>query len=237
MRKYNVKLNIEDFDIHGFKLHGYSRVLSSMAFEHLKDTEQGIGVLIKDRYAWVLISMKIKVNKRLEEQVDLQGSTWYSGQRGPYYRREFKIANDFCDMDAASYSILMDMHDRSVYRKKELPFEKLDETLTHLVDINTSFRDKVEHTELSRRKVSNSHLDVLGHCNHLRYLEFIYDAMSVEEIKNIKNYNVLELYFQKEMLLGDEFTVSRGSFEDKLVYVISNLTNKERAFTLVLSNE
>ncbi len=235
--KYNIKLNIDDFDIHGFKLHGYAKVFSNLAFEHLKDTGQGIGVLIQDRYAWVLISMKIKIIKRIEEQVDLEGATWYAGQKGPYYRREFEIKNKHCHMIASSYSVLMDMKDRSLYRSRELPFTRLNENLTHLLDLNTSFRDNVLLTEISKRKVLNSHLDVLGHSNHLKYLEFIYDAMTIDEIKEIKNYNTLELYFQKEMLLNDEFTVNKGVIDDKVVYIINNNTNHERAFTLVFRNE
>lgn len=235
--KYNIYLNINDFDKYGLKLYGYPKLFSNLAFEHLKETEQGVGVLIQDRYAWVLISMKIKIIRPLLSQEDLIGTTWYAGQRGPYYRREFEVCNEFCHLQGASYSILMDMSDRKLYRSKELPFDPLQQKLIHLLSLNTSFKEEVELIDVANRQVLNSHLDVLGHTNHLRYLEFIYDAMTQEEIDEAKNFNTLELFFQKEMLLGDEFKVSKGKLDDKLVFIITNKTNNERSFTLVLSNE
>jgi len=235
--KYNIYLNINDFDKYGLKLYGYPKLFSNLAFEHLKETEQGVGVLIHDRYAWVLISMKIKIIKSLDVNEDIFGSTWYAGQRGPYYRREFDIFNDKCHIVGASYSILMDMKDRSVYRNKELPFKRLTEKLTHLVDLNTNFRGEPQLIDVFKGKVLNSDIDVLGHANHLKYLEYIYNSLTQEEILKYKKYNTLELFFQKEMLLGHEYKVSKGKIEDKIVFIITNITTNEKAFTLVISND
>lgn len=69
--KYSIYLNINDFDKHGLKLYGYPKLYSNLAFEHLKETDQGVGVLIQDRYAWVLISMKLKINKPLLVHEDI----------------------------------------------------------------------------------------------------------------------------------------------------------------------
>lgn len=235
--KYSIYLNINDFDKHGLKLYGYPKLYSNLAFEHLKETDQGVGVLIQDRYAWVLISMKLKINKPLLVHEDIFGTTWYSGQRGPYHRREVDIFNDNAHIQGASYSILMDMKDRSVYRSKELPFNRLTEKLTHLVELNTNFKNDLEVEDIFSGKVLNSDIDILGHVNHLKYVEYIYNSITQEEIEKLKNYNTLELYFQKEMVLGDEYKVSKGYLDEKVVFIITNKTNNKRAFTLVLSNE
>lgn len=235
--KYNIYLNMNDFDIHGLKLYGYPKLYSNLAFEHLKETDQGVGVLIQDRYAWVLISMKLKINKPLLVHEDIFGTTWYSGQRGPYYRREVDIFNDNAQIQGASYSILMDMKDRSVYRSKELPFNRLTEKLTHLVELNTNFKNDLEVEDIFSGKILNSDIDILGHANHLKYVEYIYNAITQDEIEKLKNYNTLELYFQKELVLGDEYKVSKGYLDEKVVFIITNKTNNDRAFTLVLSNE
>lgn len=235
--KYHIFSNINDFDKYGLKINGYLTLLSTLGFEHLKKTDQGIGVLIKDRYAWVIISMKIKILKPILEPVEIYGSTWYSGRRGPYFRREYELANKNYHVVASSYSILLDLETRSVFRNKKLPFNELEEVSKHLVSLVANYREEVNLTKTMTRTVYNSYIDVLGHTNHLRYLEFIYDSLNEDEIKEVNNYNTLELFFQSEMLLGDEFSVNKGYHNNQLVFVLYNETKGEKAFTLVLSNE
>ena len=88
-----------------------------------------------------------------------------------------------------------------------------------------------------KRQVYNSYIDVLGHTNHLRYIEFIYDALTIEEIEEVNRYNTLELFFQHEMTLGDIFSVNKGYDNDNVVFILYNETKDNIAFTIVLSNE
>ena len=85
--------------------------------------------------------------------------------------------------------------------------------------------------------MKNSHIDNLGHTNHLRYVEFIYDALTDELINEAYTYNTMELFFQKEMLLNHKYSVNYAKKDDKLIFQIINLTTNEISFTLILSNE
>jgi hypothetical protein len=71
----------------------------------------------------------------------------------------------------------------------------------------------------------------------LKYLEYIYNSLTQDEILKYKKYTTLELFFQKEMLLGHEYKVSKGKLEGKFVFIITNITTNEKAFTLVISND
>lgn len=235
--KYKLELNVNYFDKYGYKMFAYPILLSQLGFDHLKDTDQSFGILLQDRYAWVIISMKLKFLKRIDLPTTFNGNTWYSGRRGPYFRREYEIKSSDNLIVGASYSILFDFETNSIYRKKELPFISLDVKNKHLIDLKSGIRDEFELIEIAKDKVKNSHIDNLGHTNHLRYVEFIYDALTDELINEAYTYNTMELFFQKEMLLNHKYSVNYAKKDDKLIFQIINLTTNEISFTLILSNE
>ena len=68
-------------------------------------------------------------------------------------------------------------------------------------------------------------------------MKFIYEALNDDLIKEVNTYNTLEMFFQKEMLKDDEFTVNKGYVDKNLIFQIYNNTNDSIAFTLKLSNE
>ena len=123
---YNILLNESEYDKYGLKLYNYLKIVTKLSYEHLKQTDQGIHVIIKDKYAWAVIAMKLHILKPLKQLANLTGKTWYAGKRGPFYRREYEIfLNGKQMMVGGSYSVLLNVIDRSVYRKRELPFEEL----------------------------------------------------------------------------------------------------------------
>ncbi len=235
---YNIELKESEYDKYGLKLYNYLNIVTRLSYEHLKKTEQGLNVIIQDKYAWAVIAMKLHILKPVKTLVDLTGKTWYAGKRGPFYRREYEIFLDGQQMMiGGSYSVLLNVIDRTVYRKRELPFEELTMTDRYLCNIETSFKDEFSYTFLKIGKVLDEHIDALGHTNHLNYMKFIYEALNDDLIKEVNTYNTLEMFFQKEMLKDDEFTVNKGYVDKNLIFQIYNNTNDSIAFTLKLSNE
>ena len=235
--KYKLDVNVNHFDKFGYKLFGYPALLSHLGYLHLKDSDQSFGVMLENRYAWVIISMKLHFNKRIDEPINFDGYTWYAGRKGPYFRREYEILSDTHKIIGSSYSILFDFETDSIYRKREFPFSILEEKEKFLLDLSPSFKENIDLKEIGRQIVKNSHIDGLGHTNHLKYLEFIYDALSEDQIIEVYKYNTLELFFQNEMLLGDEFSINIGHLNNKTVFQIYNITKYKISFTLVCSNE
>lgn len=237
LMRYNIYFNINDFDKYGLKLYAYPALLSQLGYEHLKNTDQGVGVLIKNKYAWVIISMKLRISQKISKPCDITGVTWYSGRKGPYFRREYEITNKNFQIIGSSYSVLIDVITRKIYRNSILPFKIIDEKDKYLLTLEANYRDEVNSEMICSRKVLNSHIDVLGHVNHLKYVEFIYDSLTEEEINEVNSYNTLELFFHNEMLLGEEFSINKGQSNNKTIFTVINQTKNSKAFTLVLSNE
>ncbi len=217
------------------KPYGYQHMFNYLANIHLKGTDQGVGVVILNQYAWVLVSFTIEIIKPITKIEEFIGRTWFSGNIGPYYRREYELKNDKDEIVAvaSSFSVLLDMESRSVYRQKELPFKKLEEIKVFLTDAKTRYRENHNFLDVDRRKVYNSHLDNLGHVNNLRYTEFVYDVFDDYDVKNLLNINKFELYFHKEMKLNHEFSIEKAEQLNKSVFNINNLSSNEKAFSLV----
>ena len=237
-KTYPIVVNKSFFNDEGLKINNYPKLLSTLGYEHLKDTDQGVNVILKDKYAWAIVVMKLHILTPIKSPLTLTGKTWYSGRRGPYYRREYELSyNGKSVLTGASYSILLNVLDRSVFRQKTLPFNPLVETNIHLTTLTTSFRDDFNYTFIKEDTVKDEHIDALGHTNHLNYVKFIYKALSKEDRLELNTYNTLELFFQKEMLKGDVFTINKGYKDDFLLFLIYNKTRAENAFILKVSKE
>lgn len=233
--EYKVLVDINEFNENNdLKLVTYPKLLSLVSYLHLRNTSQGVGEVIANKYAWVLVSMKIDIIGKLTN-LDVFGNTWYSGNRGPYYRREYQLfSGGEVFVNAASYSVLLNMDSRTVYREKELPFEKLLEVKKHLVDLKSGIKEELSFKEIYKGKVTNSMIDVFNHVNNLKYSEICYDALNSEEIKMLNSLKSVELYFHKEMTLNNEFTVYKVREDNIINLVVHNTTTNIKAFTMKL---
>lgn len=236
---YNIEPLFEHFnENHQLKPYGYQYLINSLANEHLKDTNQGVGTLLLGKYAWVLVSMSFEVLNEIKDKKKYYGKTWFSGRRGPYYRREFIFTDNNSNvyLKGASYSILMDLTDRSVYRQKQLPFKSFPEIKDYLIKFEPRLKETYDmpNNKLPR-KVLNSYLDPIGHVNNLRYTEFVYDEFSNILLKNLNNIRRYDLYFQNELKLNDEFIVSENRENNKIIYEIYNTIINKKAFSLVFT--
>lgn len=235
MKEYLLDLDSSYFNQYNSpKLSTYPLLLSLLATKHLKSTDQKVGEAIQDKYAWVLTAMKIDLKAPIDLK-ELLGVTWYGGSRGPFYRREYQLfKDDKVYLEAASYSVLLDLETRKVFRGKNLPFEELPLNETKLVALKTSFRETIPFYEVYQGKVTNSDLDLFNHVNNLKYSEICYDALTLEEVKALKRLTSIDLYFQKEMKLADLYSVNKAVKNNKIYLNIINLTTNTNSFTMVL---
>lgn len=236
-KKYFVEPLFAHFnEYYVLKPYGYHHLFNVIADQHLKETNHGVGVLLAEKYAWVLVSLTFEIIEPILNLNELTGKTWYAGRRGPFFRREYKIEDEQGKTIArgASYTILMDLSNRSIFRGKEMPFKIFKERKEYVIDAEPRFKKDYPYEEITRRKVLNSHVDPIGHVNNLKYHEYIYDVLTDEEVKKIDKIKKVELYFQKELKKDDEFSISKFVDGNISYYRINNETLNMKAFTLVL---
>lgn len=221
---------------HSMKPYAYQILFGEMAQRHLTDVGNDVDETMKHGLAWALISMSLEIERPIDSCMKLLGNTWYSQHRGPYFRRELRFENEDGQLvfQGSTFSVLLDINNRSVYRKKELPFEIHDPTEEFLVEASPYFRTSTILTPVEKRIVPHSHIDCLGHVNNTRYGEYAYDVFTPDEQKDLINLKRMDVYFHSEMRDMDEFTMEKAYQGSQILFRGYNNTKDDAAFNIVM---
>lgn len=215
----------------------YQALFAQLAEKHLAIYSSGANVTMKHGLAWALISMSIEVVHPIDNCMKLHAYTWYSQRKGPYFRRELVFCNDKGDImfQGSTFSILLDISTRGVFRKKELPFSLTIPHAEFCVDATPHFRRNYEYKPIETRKVYNSYIDSLGHVNNRHYGDFAFDALTDEEKIHMKDLKRMDYYFISEMRNNDKFTISKAAYENQIFLQGYNNTKGDISFDIVFN--
>ena len=238
-REYTYSLTAEGNDLNEFeylKPYGYQRLFGVVAEEHSKKMGFDFSRTMRYNLAWVLISLTMEIERPVRGSLQLEASTWHTGRKGPFYRREFLFKDEQGVMfKGCTYSALIDLGDRKIFCGSEVPFLKVPVIECQVVRAAPLFKPVAHFERVERRKVYNSYIDFLGHVNNLRYSEFAYDALDGEEEKGFCGPCRIELYFRSEIKPSDEFEVYKG-YSDGAV-IIKAAVGEEDSFYSVFRFE
>lgn len=243
---YRIQLNPSLLNPDGIlKTQAYPALYCELAEQHLTAHDAGSEKTMEFGVAWVLISMSVDVFKSAVAPGVLQARTWKSGRKGPYFLRDFV----FTDKDGTvcfrgtSYSVLLQLDTRRICRDKSIPFFSLTAEHEPMTLGYPTWKQAYGQGEdpiagklihRTHRNVENSFLDLLGHVNNIRYAEFVYDAMTEDEIHKLKELSRMEIYFASELRRGDAFDVAAYQDEERLFFRGSKCGSGEISFDLVL---
>ena len=219
------------------KPYAYQVLFEQMAERHLFDLNLNVDTTMEHGLAWALISMAIEVVNPIEKSMRLYGSTWFSQHKGPYFRREliFKNAEGQVMFQGSTHSVLLDIEKRSVFRKKEVPFQMHEPTEIFLLEATPGFKMTAELTTAAERAVQPSQIDCLGHVNNCRYGEFIYDVFSEDEQRKLKDLKRMDINFISELRAGDHFTMKKAATENQILFQGHNNTKDDVSFNIVMN--
>jgi len=220
-----------------FKPYAYQVLFEQMAERHLFDLNLNVDTTMKHGLAWALIFMSVEVMKPIEKSMALYGSTWYSQHKGPYFRREllFKDAVGQVMFKGSTHSVLLDIEKRSVFRKKEVPFQMHEPTPIFLLDASPSLKMDADLKPVAERIVQPSQIDCLGHVNNCRYGEFVYDVFTGEEQEKLRNLKRMDINFLSELRAVDQFTMRKACGENQIFFQGYNNTKDDVSFNIVMS--
>ncbi|MGI6733268.1 MAG: acyl-ACP thioesterase domain-containing protein [Anaerovoracaceae bacterium] len=237
---YIHQLDVEVFYLNEnriMKPSAYQALFAQLAERHLDIFHAGASETMKHGLAWALISMSIEINRPIDSCIKLFGHTWYSQRRGPYFRRELVFRNEDGDImfQGSTFSILLEVATRKVFRGKEAPFILTEPTGVFCTQADHHFRENVEFTPCSTREIYSSDIDLLGHVNNRRYGDFAYDALTEEERLRLRDMRRMELYFMSEMRREDNFTIFKRAEENRILLRGHNNTKEDTSFDIVFS--
>ena len=235
---YELDVEVSDLNEKSIlKPYAYQNLIAKVAEKHLTKHNAHVQTTMKYNMTWALVSISYNILKPITGCQKLFATTWYSKRKGPYFRREVQFRNEKGEIlfEGSTFSVILDLAKRTVYRKTEVPFLHFEPTETFTIDAKPTFKSKLNYQKIEQRKVQNSHMDLLGHVNNSRYGEFAYDGFTEEEREALLDYNRMEYYFQSELRRGETFSIHKGKAEDRLVIRGYNETRGCVSFEIVFN--
>lgn len=234
---YEVKPDVSEINENNcLKPYAYQSLFAKVIDRHLKRINLDMETTMKYNLAWVLISLSVEIVKPVAGNKSLFAQTWFSQRKGPFFRREFEFRDENSELlfHGTSFSVLLDLTSRTIYRKKETPFKLNEEIGGFTIEASPSFRTDSDFIKIDERKVYNSHIDFLGHVNNTRYGEFAYDALDEEEKNNIDKIKRYDMFFLSELRKKDTFSVLKAKEGNKTIIRGINNVSGEISFDIIM---
>ncbi len=207
----------KEFSISSFDLNpkGQARLTTmadffqEMAYHHASHLGFGYDDMNEKQTMWVLSRMRIRIDRYPVWDERVKVETWHKGMERIFGLRDFKVtdSSDRVIGSASSAWLILDS-------KTKRPVRPNDEVLRHGIGEESVFEaklEKIQHPaemeEKTVRKVVFSDLDIMGHVNNVKYMEWCIDtAMSEQNVE--REIREIEINFMHEALLGDVIIIS-----------------------------
>jgi acyl-CoA thioesterase FadM len=216
---YPVETEVGDLDANGLlKPHGYQKLFARIAEAHLNRLNLNVDATLPHNLAWALVTMSFELIRPVTGCTKLMATTWHSQRKGPWFRRElvFRDTSGEVAFHGSTFSVLLDMTTRGVYRRRETPFPIAAPHEVFVMEAGPGITFQGTYAAHEERKVRNSHIDALGHVNNIRYGEFALDALTQEECARLGDLRRMDIRFVAELRPQDRFVVERAVLENQV---------------------
>ena len=195
------------------RLPALCRFMQEAAYHHAEHLGLGRGFLAERGMAWVLARQRIVVDRWLQWGDSIHIRTWPSGRDRLFFYRDFELTDSAggCVLCASNAWSLIDVEKRvrvhpQVYLDVEIPEGK------QIFGRKLSRLKGSPGGEESCANVNYGDLDLNGHVNNVRYLEWILDSLPrrFHETHTLKE---LESNFLAEALYGQTVSVCSSATE------------------------
>jgi len=226
----------DDYTIHSYEADVKSRAsaasllqfMQESAWNHAEHLELGYSHLIDKNLAWVMARLKLRIHSFPSWHTRITLETWPTALDKLFAYRDFRIRSQDNSVLALGTTtwLVIDVNTRRPRRTSSyfhLEHDDQEQALGH-------FADKVAPVEscdsTSERKVTFSHLDVNGHVNNVKYLEYVIDNYSYDFL-NAHHLYELEMNFLNEALLGDTLNIRTRHVDERThIHSLSNVKDK-----------
>ena len=178
--------------------------MQESAWNHAEHLQLGYSHLSPKGLAWVLARLSLKITTLPHWHENIILKTWPSGRDKLFAYRDFRISSPGGEALAIGSTtwLVIDIKRRRPQRTESyFQIEQWDAER-----VFPHFTGKIPPLErsdaVSSRNVYFSHLDVNGHVNNVKYLEYVIDSFDHDFLVNHK-LKSLEMNFLAEALYGD----------------------------------
>ncbi len=192
-----------------------------VAYHHASELGLGYHDMKSRKTTWVLSRMRIHMKRYPVWNDTIKLETWPSGAERLFALRDFRVLDSRGEVIgmASTAWLILDIDSHRLIRPKEM-MEQF-KMIVHDVQMFEAPLDKIlvpgETRHLKHHDVVFSDLDIVGHVNNVRYMEWCIDAVTTAENAD-KEIRELEINFNHEALLGDCIHISGSENTDDDTY-------------------
>lgn len=192
------------------------RVLGEAAGGHAEVLGFGYQDSLADGLFWVLSRIKIHFLRypRFGQTVTVR--TWpKSLQQRLFFARDYEVLDEAGErlLAATALWVIISSETRRIQPPERMRLERLRFNGQAALDEQLAKLNLSEAAEpLSLRRVGYSDIDLLGHANNTRYIEWICDSFPSEQFET-QEVDAMQINFERELRLGDVVAINHASLE------------------------
>lgn len=202
--------------------------MQESAWNHAENLGVGFSQLIKKNLVWILSKMKISIAKLPKWGDNITVNTWSTGYDKLFCYREFRITDEDNNtlVTGTTTWFVIDLNTRRPQRTEtyfstsikvgEILFPDRTPKIAPLIDAKFNFETKVRFKDI----------DVNGHLNNVKYIEWILDTFSYDDRKNNRLIDI-EINFMNEAMIDDDVIINKNILSEK--QFSNNLVKKSDA--------
>ena len=237
-KRYTMDFTISSFDVDArgmASLQSISRYMQEIATMHAKELKLGFHDMMKENRAWVLAQMLIRIDRFPPIHESFSITSWSNGPDGRFALRDFEITDKDNNIIGAASStwFVVDVSTKRICRLDNY-FEGYQyDNKVQVMGRNPARIKPFEESETEHDfEVRYSDLDINGHLNNVRYIDFILD-MFTDQFRMDHEINELEMNFLKESRSGDQLSgrMMQGKGENEYLHTLLNTTAGRPSFT------
>ena len=211
--KKDYKVNLNHVDFKGnMKLSSLFTYFQDIADLHSENLKMGRKVLY-EQYGviWVLVRMRVDIIKYPKWKDIITVETWPQEPGRIGFDRDFLIKDSEGNILVKSVStwVVIDIESRKLRKTKSVFTGYPPVIEERAIDCKLgNLKPKGELEIAYKRTVRYSDIDVNGHLNNAKYLDFIMDSFTLEEHKGF-DVKSIEMSYSNEALPGDTINIYR----------------------------
>ncbi len=236
--RYTLEFTIKSYDVDAKKqasLQAICRYMQEIAALHAIKLKLGFHDMMKENRAWVLAQMVIQMERypRFQEQIYVK--TWSNGPDGRYAMRDFEItdADGNAIAKASSTWFVVDIKEKSICRLdnyfKGYDYNNISYAIGRKPDRIKPFQEADQELDIQARY---SDVDINGHVNNVRYVDFILDIFP-SEFRMKHNIREIEMNFLKEAKDGNVLNnmLKQVQEDQEYLHCLFNRNDERASFT------
>jgi len=206
------------------RLTSMANFFQEVAYHHASELGLGYDEMKSRKTTWVLSRMRIQMKRYplWNDRISLE--TWPSGTERLFALRDFRVTDSGGEVIgmASTAWLILDLDTHRLVRPREM-LEQF-KMIIHEKRMFDTALNKIavpgEAKLLTTHQVVYSDLDIVGHVNNVRYMEWCIDALNSAE-NAAQEIRELEINFNHEALFGDLIHISGTASENGEYYFIA----------------